>query len=105
MSNSIYTLPILISPVKITFVPFMRISLLGFVALTMNSGPMQVFGQQYFARGSISLGKSAAARYSLDGALCTRRLESSCVVLVFSEQLRTERNTCTYPVKMLFSLN
>ena len=83
----------------------MWISLLGFVALTMNSGPMQVFGQQYFTRGSISLGESAAARYSLDGALCTRCLESSCAVLVFSEQLQEDRNTRMCPVKMLLSLN
>jgi hypothetical protein len=83
----------------------MWISLLGFVALTMNSGPMQVFGQQYLARGSTSLDEADAARYSLDGALCTRRLESGCVVLVFSEQLRKERHTRMYPTTMLFRLS
>jgi hypothetical protein len=83
-------------------VPLMWICLLGFEALTMNSGPMQVFGQQYFTRGSNSLDEAAAARYSLDGALCTRHLESSCAVLVFSEQLWKERYTYTHPAKMLF---
>jgi hypothetical protein len=76
--------------VKYTFTPLTWITLLGFVALTMNSGPMQVLGLQYFAWGCISLdddAAAAAARYSLDGALCTGCLLPGCPILVFSEQL------------------
>lgn len=71
----------------------------------MNSGPMQVLGQQYFAWGSISLDDNAAARYNLEGALCTARLETRSVLGV-SEQLQNERHywiqTWMYQNKVLF---
>jgi hypothetical protein len=73
-----------------TFTPSIWIALLGLDALTMNSGPMQVLGQQYFAWGSISLDDAAAARYNLEGALCTARLETCRSVSDISEELKNK---------------